>query len=103
MSSAKGTDENTWARGEALARRIELGRSGLRRNDRMAKDAAASAVTAVKMPAGKGHEGALQELISNSPAVKRMLVQARERGFVSHDEINAPPPEDEISAELIEE
>jgi len=69
----------------------------------MAKDAAASAITAVKMPAGKGHEGALQELISNAPAVKRMLVQARERGFVSHDEINAALPEDEISAELIEE
>jgi RNA polymerase primary sigma factor len=69
----------------------------------MAKEAAAEIVTAPKTPAGKGLEGALQELISNVPAVKRVLVQARERGFVTHDEINAALPEDEISADVVDE
>ena len=73
---------------------------GLRRNDRMAKEAAAGIVTGPKPPAGKGLESALQELISNVPAVKRVLVQARERGFVTHDEINAALPEDELVADL---
>ena len=69
----------------------------------MAKEAAAGIVTAPKPPAGKGLEGALQELISNVPAIKRVLVQARERGFVTHDEINAALPEDEISPEVVDE
>jgi RNA polymerase primary sigma factor len=69
----------------------------------MAKEAAAGIVTAPKPPAGKGLESALQELISNVPAVKRVLVQARERGFVTHDEINAALPEDEISPDLVDE
>src|SRR5919106_5494721 len=69
----------------------------------MAKEAAAGIVTAQKPPAGKGLEGALQELISNVPAVKRVLVQARERGFVTHDEINAALPEDEISPDVVDE
>jgi RNA polymerase primary sigma factor len=69
----------------------------------MAKEAAAGIVTASKPPAGKGMESALQELISNVPAVKRVLVQARERGFVTHDEINAALPEDEISPDVVDE
>ncbi|MGH6920166.1 MAG: RNA polymerase sigma factor region1.1 domain-containing protein, partial [Geminicoccaceae bacterium] len=69
----------------------------------MAKEAAAGIVTASKPPAGKGLEGALQELINNVPAVKRVLVQARERGFVTHDEINAALPEDEISPDVVDE
>ncbi|HEX5079735.1 MAG TPA: RNA polymerase sigma factor RpoD [Geminicoccaceae bacterium] len=69
----------------------------------MAKEAAAGIVTGPKPPAGKGLESALQELISNVPAVKRVLVQARERGFVTHDEINAALPEDEISPEVVDE
>jgi RNA polymerase primary sigma factor len=69
----------------------------------MAKEAAAGIVTAPKPPAGKGLEGALQELISNVPAIKRVLVQARERGFVTHDEINAALPEDEISPDVVDE
>ncbi len=69
----------------------------------MAKVAAAGTVTAVKPPAGKGLESALQELISGVPAVKRLLVQARERGFVTHDEINAALPEDEISPDVVDE
>jgi RNA polymerase primary sigma factor len=69
----------------------------------MAKEAAAGIVAAQKPPAGKGLESALQELISNVPAVKRVLVQARERGFVTHDEINAALPEDEISPEVVDE
>jgi RNA polymerase primary sigma factor len=69
----------------------------------MAKEAAAGMVTAPKPSAGKGLEGALQELISNAPAIKRILVQARERGFVTHDEINAALPEDEISPEVVDE
>ncbi len=35
--------------------------------------------------------------------MKRLLVQARERGFVTHDEINAALPEDEISPEVVDE
>jgi RNA polymerase primary sigma factor len=69
----------------------------------MAKEAAASTAKAAKPPAGEGLEGALQELISNAPAVKRLLVQARERGFVTHDEINSALPEDEISPEVVDE
>src|ERR671919_2132345 len=69
----------------------------------MAKEAAAGIVTAQKPPAGKGLEGALQELFSNVPAVKRVVVQARERGFVTHDEINAALPEDEISPDVVDE
>ena len=64
----------------------------------MAKESAAI-VAASKTPAGKGLDSALQELISNVPAVKRVLVQARERGFVTHDEINAALPEDELYLE----
>jgi RNA polymerase primary sigma factor len=69
----------------------------------MAKEVAAGIVTTPKPPAGKGMENALQELISNVPAVKRVLVQARERGFVTHDEINAALPEDEISPDVVDE
>jgi RNA polymerase primary sigma factor len=69
----------------------------------MAKEAAASTAKAAKPPAGEGLESALQELISGAPAVKRLLVQARERGFVTHDEINAVLPEDEISPEVVDE
>jgi RNA polymerase primary sigma factor len=68
----------------------------------MAKEAA-GIVTAQKPSAGKGLESALQELISNVPAVKRVVVQARERGFVTHDEINAALPEDEISPDVVDE
>jgi len=68
----------------------------------MAKEAAASTAKAAKPPA-EGLESALQELISSAPAVKRLQVQARERGFVTHDEINAALPEDEISPELMDE
>ena len=77
---------------------------GLRRDDRMARNAVASEATALKPPAGKAlAEGTIQELISAAPSLKRLVVQARERGVVTVDEINAALPEEEISPDQFDE
>jgi RNA polymerase primary sigma factor len=61
----------------------------------MAKSAVASGTSVIKAPPGKGAaESPAQELIGNAPGLKRLLVQARERGVVTLDEINAALPED---------
>jgi RNA polymerase primary sigma factor len=71
----------------------------------MVKEAVVSANAAVKAPPGKGlSEGsAMQDIVSSTPALKRLLAQARERGTVSLDEINAALPDDEVSADQLDE
>ena len=62
----------------------------------MAKTAVATGTPAIKPPPGKGaSDHPLQDVINGSPALKRLLAQARERGVVTVDEINAAMPEDE--------
>jgi RNA polymerase primary sigma factor len=70
----------------------------------MAKSAVASGTPAIKPVPGKGGSDAVgQDLIASSPALKRLLVQARERGVVTVDEINAALPEEEVSPDQVEE
>jgi RNA polymerase primary sigma factor len=45
----------------------------------------------------------LQDLINGSPALKRLLAQARERGVVTHDEINSALPEDDDAPDQLME
>jgi RNA polymerase primary sigma factor len=69
----------------------------------MAKHAVASGTTVLKPPPGKVvTENPAQELLGNAPALKRLVAQARERGFVTLDEINAALPEEEISPEQLD-
>ena len=70
----------------------------------MARNAVASEASALRPPAGKGlSEGSVQELISSAPALKRLMIQARERGVVTLDEINSALPEEEISPDQLDE
>jgi RNA polymerase primary sigma factor len=70
----------------------------------MARNAVASEASAIKPPAGKAlPEGAVQELISATPNLKRLVVQARERGVVTVDEINSALPDDEVSPDQLDE
>ncbi len=70
----------------------------------MAKNAVASGATMLKPPPGKVvADSPTQELIGNAPALKRLVTQARERGFVTLDEINAALPEEEISPDQLDE
>ena len=70
----------------------------------MAKNAVASATTTAKAPPPKGGgKGSIQKLISGSASLKRLVQQARERGSITLDQINAALPEDEISPEILEE
>src|ERR671910_259953 len=70
----------------------------------MARNAVASGASTIKPPAGKGlPEGAVQELISAAPGIKRLMIQARERGVVTVDEINAALPEEEVSPDQLDE
>ena len=70
----------------------------------MARNAVASGAPAIKPPVGKAlAEGTVQDLISATPSMKRLIAQARERGVVTVDEINAALPEEEISPDQLEE
>jgi RNA polymerase primary sigma factor len=70
----------------------------------MARNAVASGASTIKPQTGKGlPDGAVQELISAAPAIKRLMIQARERGVVTVDEINAALPEEEISPDQLDE
>src|SRR5918996_784888 len=70
----------------------------------MARNALASGASTIKPPAGKAlPEGAVQELISAAPGIKRLMIQARERGVVTVDEINAALPEEEVSPDQLDE
>jgi RNA polymerase primary sigma factor len=69
----------------------------------MAKNAVASASAIRHQPAKAASEGFLMELIGSSPGLKRLLVQARERGVVTVDEINAALPEEEVSPDQLDE
>jgi RNA polymerase primary sigma factor len=70
----------------------------------MARNAVASGASILKPPAGKGlPEGAVQELLSAAPGIKRLMIQARERGVVTVDEINAALPEEEVSPDQLDE
>jgi RNA polymerase primary sigma factor len=70
----------------------------------MAKNAVASGTSVLKPPPAKVvADSPTQELIGNAPALKRLLAQARERGFVTVDEINAALPEEEISPDQLDE
>jgi RNA polymerase primary sigma factor len=64
----------------------------------------ANGASALRAPAGKGlPEGSAQELIGSAPALKRLIMQARERGVVTLDEINSALPEEEISPDQVDE
>ncbi|MEM8949123.1 MAG: RNA polymerase sigma factor RpoD [Pseudomonadota bacterium] len=70
----------------------------------MAKSAAATATSTSKTPPPKqATGGSVQALISGSASLKRLVQQARERGSVTLDQINAALPEDDVSPELLEE
>ncbi len=70
----------------------------------MAKNAVASTTSTVKAPPPKGGaKGSIQAVISGSAALKRLVQQARERGTVTLDQINAALPDDELSPEFLEE
>ncbi|MGI9417827.1 MAG: RNA polymerase sigma factor RpoD [Geminicoccaceae bacterium] len=70
----------------------------------MAKSAAATATSTAKTPPPKEPSGGtVQSLISGSASLKRLVQQARERGSVTLDQINAALPEDDVSPELLEE
>jgi RNA polymerase primary sigma factor len=70
----------------------------------MAKSAVAGGVAAVKSLPGKGvPDSTIQDLIGSAANLKKLLVQARERGVVTVDEINAALPEEEISPDQLDE
>ncbi|MGI9491662.1 MAG: RNA polymerase sigma factor RpoD, partial [Geminicoccaceae bacterium] len=70
----------------------------------MAKNAVASATSTAKAPPPKGGaKESIQKLISGSANLKRLVQQARERGSITLDQINAALPEDDISPEILEE
>jgi len=70
----------------------------------MAKNAAATAISTTKTPPPKeASGGTVQSVISGSASLKRLVQQARERGSVTLDQINAALPEDDISPEFVEE
>jgi RNA polymerase primary sigma factor len=66
----------------------------------MATKAAAKAVE----PETKSEDGPDSPLIdSTNQAVKKMLARAKERGYVTYDEINKALPQDQVSSEQIED
>ncbi len=66
----------------------------------MATKAAAKAVE----PEAKSDDGPDSPLIdSTNQAVKKMLARAKERGYVTYDEINDALPQDQVSSEQIED
>jgi RNA polymerase primary sigma factor len=70
----------------------------------MAKNAAATATSTTKAPPPKDAAGGtVQSVINGSASLKRLVQQARERGSVTLDQINAALPEDDISPEFVEE
>jgi len=70
----------------------------------MAKNAVATATSTTKLPPPKDASGGtVQSVISGSAGLKRLVQQARERGSVTLDQINAALPEDDISPEFVEE
>jgi RNA polymerase primary sigma factor len=70
----------------------------------MAKNAAATATSTTKAPPPKDAAGGtVQSVINGSAGLKRLVQQARERGSVTLDQINAALPEDDISPEFVEE
>ena len=68
-------------------------------------EAVATPVTALKtVSAGKAEgDGLLRELAAASPSFKRLIAQARERGVITVDQLNAALPEDEFSPDAIDE
>ncbi|HEX6141217.1 MAG TPA: RNA polymerase sigma factor RpoD [Geminicoccaceae bacterium] len=69
----------------------------------MAKNAVAAASAGLKASSKAPHETLIQDLLSTSPTLKRLMATARERGFVSLDEVNAALPEDEVSPDQLDE
>jgi prevent-host-death family protein len=70
----------------------------------MAKKALAGEAPPVKSPGGEAlPEGPARELITASPGLKRLVVQARERGVVTVDEINSALSQEEISPDRLDE
>jgi RNA polymerase primary sigma factor len=70
----------------------------------MAKNAIASASSTAKVPSRKEiADNAVQELIAGSPSLKRLVLQARERGVVTIDQINAALPDDEVAPDQLDE
>ena len=69
----------------------------------MAKNAAATSAASQIRTHRAPHETVLQDLVNTTPALKRLVGQARERGAVTIDEINAALPEEEVSPEQLDE
>lgn len=70
----------------------------------MAKNALAGEASPVKSPAGQAlSERPTQELITGSPGLKRLVVQAREHGVVTVDEIKSALSHEEISPNRLDE
>ncbi|MDX1539913.1 MAG: RNA polymerase sigma factor RpoD [Geminicoccaceae bacterium] len=69
----------------------------------MAKNAAAGASAVLKTSAKTPHETLIQDLLSTSPTLKRLVASARERGVVTVDELNAALPEDEVTPDQLDE
>ncbi|MDH3771434.1 MAG: RNA polymerase sigma factor RpoD, partial [Nitrospirota bacterium] len=58
----------------------------------------------VKLPPNKtSSDGSVQDLLRNSPVLKRLVAQARERGVVSIDQINAALPDEEVSPDQVDD
>ena len=53
---------------------------------------------------GKSEDGADAPLLDTlGAAVKKLLAQGKERGFVTYDELNKALPQDQVSSEQIED
>ncbi len=59
--------------------------------------------SSVKETAETEEEGDTPLIGSAEKAVKKMVARARERGYISYDELNAALPQDEMSSEKIED
>ena len=67
----------------------------------MATKASASAVSETSGARGEGGDGPLMD--GMSAAVKKMLQQARERGFITYEDLNKVLPPEKMSSEQIED
>ena len=51
----------------------------------------------------KDAKGDAPILDTNNSAIKTLIKKGKERGFVTHDELNAALPQEELTSEQIEE
>src|SRR5438128_3329723 len=67
------------------------------------KEAVAAAATPAEKEAPEATESPLPLLDLTDAAVKKMIKQAKKRGYVTHDELNAVLPSEEVSSDRIED